>query len=331
MTRAPSADRRRPAHHRSVRDDVLRSWLGETVRPYSAPLGSMLEQHGLRRRGAADSALLMRLPVTPIAELGDGLAYVLEPTVQEFGRAASIPLQTQFLLADVRGRRDDFARRHVDPIHKPVVWCTVPTVDGALFVANTTTDLDRLADLGLRALAIVGVRDDDRVVLVGDGTDRIADWQLVLGCRRGGVALMRTSVVADDALGGSPTVVAGSAAAIGDVVEQGLPSSVRLVLVERGSGPAPSARPQADVEVVEWWTAPGARAAWARCPGGTGFHTWPDTELIEAVDGRLVWSAVGWYGSVWLRVDTGARASIERDECPTCGRTTPRVLPGDAG
>src|SRR5690606_38648829 len=160
-----------------------------------------------------DSTVLSRLPVTPLADLGDGRAYVLEPTVEEFGRAAPLPMQARFLFADVTGRRGDFARRHVDPAHKPVVWCAEPGPRGSLFVASTSHDLDRLADLGLRALTIAGVRADDRVVLVGHGGDRIAHWQFVLGCRRAGVALLRASVVDEDALAGSPTVVAGSARA----------------------------------------------------------------------------------------------------------------------
>lgn len=327
MSPAPSADRRRPAHQRSVRDDVLRSWLGQTVRPYSAVLGPVLDRYGVRRRGTADSSVLTRLPITPIDALGDGRAHVLEPTVPEFGRSASIPLQFRFLFADVTGRRDDFARRYIDPLHKPVVWSVVPRPHGPLYVANTSDDLDRLADLGMRALAIAGVRADDRVVEVGDGNDRIAQWQLVLGCRRAGVALLRRSVADDDPLAGEPTVVAGTAGAVRAVLRAGLPSSVRLLLVDRGCGPEPAPLPVTDVPVSEWWTAPGARATWARCPGGDGFHTWPEAELVEIVDGRLVWSAVGWYGSVWLRVDTGVVASIDPQTCGRCGRTTPRVRP----
>lgn len=323
-----SDDRRRPAQYESARDDVLRSWLGSTVHPYSPALGPVLDEHGFKVRGRADGRALRRLPVVSLAELGDGRRHVLEPTVHEFGRTAALSLQVRFLLDDVVGRRDQFARRHIDPLHRPVVWTVAPTEGGHLFVANTARDLDRLAVLGRRALATAGVRDDDRMVLVGDGGDELATWQLVLGCRDAGVALLRRPVSDPDAPPGSePTVVAGTAAALRRIV---LPPSVGRLLVLDGADVdvAPGHDvPGQEVAVARWWAPPPVRAAWPACPGGGGYHTWPEDELVELVEGRLVWSAVGWHGSVWLRVDTGVEASLAEGPCPHCDRTTPRVIP----
>jgi phenylacetate-coenzyme A ligase PaaK-like adenylate-forming protein len=80
-----------------------------------------------------------------------------------------------------------------------------------------------------------------------------------------------------------------------------------------------------------WWAPPGVRAAWATCEADQ-LHTWPEHEHLEVVDddglpaesGRLVWSAVGWRGSVWLRVALGPEGRVDRSAC-SCGRTTPRV------
>lgn len=267
--------------------------------------------------------------------LGDGRRFVLEPGDTGFGRSAPIADQVRFLLADVTGRRDDFARRHIDPSFKPVVWTTEPIRDPALvgslsagvrFTANTATDLDRLATLGRRGWGTSGIRPDDRVLLVDEGHGSTTYWQMVLGCRNAGIALLTCSPAQAPALvaEASPTVVAGSSAAV-TAVAGNFSTSVRSVVVDAGHEPAPL--PDLDLPIAEWWTPPTARASWVSCPGGSGFHTWPEDELIEFVDGELIWSAVGWHGSVWLRVATGIAATVDESACTSCGRTTPRVTP----
>src|SRR5207245_10547740 len=44
-------------------------------------------------------------------------------------------------------------------------------------------------------------------------------------------------------------------------------------------------------------------------------------------DGEVVWSALGWKGSVFLRLRTGVYGALDESACPECGRTTPRLLP----
>ncbi|WP_436793101.1 hypothetical protein [Actinospongicola halichondriae] len=319
-------DHRRPAQYTSERDDRLRRWLGTTVRSYSSALAGVLDEHGIDRPRRSTPEALRALPMTDIAELGDGRGFVLEPGEDGFGRSAPIADQVRFLFADVTGRRDDFARRNIDPSYKPVLWTHERTVDDHLFVANTATDLDRLATLGRRGWATSGVRSDDRVLLVGDGDGSTTHWQMVLGCRNAGVSFLTCGLerAADLLATASPTVLAGSATTLGSLADV-IPSSVRALAVDAGHDPAPL--PEIDLPMAEWWKAPAARAAWVSCPGGTGFHTWPEDELVEVVDGELVWSAVGWHGSVWLRVATGIAATIDETGCPSCGRTTPRVEP----
>ena len=40
----------------------------------------------------------------------------------------------------------------------------------------------------------------------------------------------------------------------------------------------------------------------------------------------MVWTALGWKGSVLLRLRTGAYGTIERGPCVGCGRTIPRLV-----
>ncbi len=318
-------DHRRPAQYASERDDSLRGWLGTTVRSYSPALGPVLADRGIDRPRRSTVSALRSLPITDVAALGDGRSYVLEPGERGFGRSAPIADQVRFLLADVTGRRDDFARRHIDPVFKPVLWTAEPEGADVRFVASTASDLQRLGQLGRRGWATSGVRSDDRVLLVHDGSASTTHWQMVRGCRNAGIAFLVCSPGEADALltQASPTVLAGRTALVRELVPA-VPPSVRIVVVDAGHDPEPV--PQLRLPVAEWWSAPAARAAWVSCPAGQGFHTWPEDELVEIVDGELVWSAVGWHGSVWLRVATGIAATLDEATC-ACGRTTPRIEP----
>jgi hypothetical protein len=331
-----SDDRRRPEQYASARDDVLRRWIGDTVYPYSTELRTSLDAAGLGRRGVRTAADLRRLPPVTLADLGDGTSFALRPTAEAVAGFAPVGERLRLQIADALGRRAELARRRFDPDHKPVVWTAHDAAGHAVLTASTTTDLDRLAGLGRRALAISGVVRTDRVLVLDPPGAGIGSWQLLLGCREAGVAVLQLGQDPDRRVveAARPTVVAGRSDAVACLVAAGLPDTVGRLLVHDAADDR-----HADVlagpglPVAEWWAPPAARAAWVRCPGGTGFHTWPIHELVEIVDpagaaterGELVWSAVGWHGSVWLRVRTGVTATVAPGACPSCRRTTPRV------
>lgn len=330
-------DRRRPGEYESARDDRLRRWATESVHPFSRPLRAALDEAGLHKRGMRRTADLQRVPIVSVAELGDGRRHVLEPDAAGVEERAGWSLSTRLWLAEALGRRDRFAAGHVDPEFKPVAWTVADVAGSPLFVANAAPDLDRLAELGRRALGISGVTAGDRILLLAPTGSGIAHLQLVGGARMSGVPVLHAD--AADAVVqqlANATVVAGTLAVVGKVAADGLGPAVRLLLVLDGPIAADRRDELRDrgVDVADWWTPPGARAAWARCRAGRGFHTWPTWEVTEIVDrsgepadrGRLVWSAVGWHGSVWWRVDTGRLAGIDPEAC-ACGRTTPRLVP----
>lgn len=326
-------DRRRTEQYASDRDAELRSWLSSAVYPYSPVIRRELDAAGLGRRGVRTAADLTRLPAVPLADLGDGKAHVLEPTAESIAAHGSPQTRLRLRVADVFGRRPELAREHVDPRFRPALW----TVSGGLFVASTRADLDRLAALGRRSLSISGVRQDDRVLVLDPAGGRIGPWQLLSGAREAGVAVLHADQAGPELVERSePTVLAGRASSLCAAADAGLPTSVRLLVVHDGPLPDGSQRAALDataLPVAEWWQPPAARAAWVRCPGGRGFHTWPTDEIVEVLDetgrpaerGELVWSPVGWFGSVWLRVQTGVGVMVDTARCDQCGRTTPRV------
>lgn len=332
-----SEDRRRAGQMAARRDEVLRRWIADEVHPFCAPVRAQLDRSGLGRRGVRGVEDLGRLPVTELAELGDGRDWVLQPTADGIRATGGLELRARLLLADVLGRREGFVRRDVDLPYKPVCW-TVDPVPGQppLFVGATTTDLDRLAELGRRALAVSGVAAHDRILCAGTDSG-VGPLQLELGARDAGVSHLSTGPDLDPELlrSAGPTVVAAAPDALRRAVEAGLPEGVRLLIAL--VGPATDAsglralRRRSGRPVRLWWAPAGVRAAWATCEADE-LHTWPEHEHVEAVDddgrpapeGRLVWSAVGWRGSVWLRVALGPTGAVDRTPC-RCGRTTPRV------
>lgn len=334
-----SEDRRRTGQHESRRDDTLRRWIADEVHPYAEPVRALLDASGLGRTGVRTAADLSRLPVTELAALGDGRRWVLDPRADRIRAGGTLELRMRLMGADVLGRRDDFVRRHIDAPYKPVRWTAAPTPDGVLLTSATSTDLDQLAVLGRRALAVSGVVLSDRLVCTEPPGAGVGPLQLELGAREAGVAHLAVDIEADPRVVhvADPTVLTGTPATLHRALDAGLPDCVRLLIVHLGpagggAGLGGLAR-RAGRPVRLWWSPPGVRAAWATCEAEQ-LHTWPDHEHLETVDaegrpageGRLVWSAVGWRGSVWLRVALGPVGRVDRTPC-TCGRTTPRVLP----
>jgi len=332
-----SDDFRRTGQAEARRDQVLRRWIAEEVHPFCAPVRAQLDRHGLGRRGVRTADDLGRLPVTDVVELGDGRAWVLRPTAEGIRAAGGLELRARLLLADVVGRREGFVRRDVDLPYKPVCWTAEPVPGGGpLFVGSTTTDLDRLTELGRRALAVSGVAAHDRIVCAG-AAGGVGPLQLELGARDAGVSHLCTGPDLDPAFlaAARPSVVAATPDTLRRAVDEGLPEGVRLLLAH--VGPATDARGLGALRrgsgrpVRLWWAPAGVRAAWPTCDADE-LHTWPEHEHLETVDdagrpapeGRLVWSAVGWRGSVWLRVALGPTGAVDRRPC-RCGRTTPRV------
>lgn len=329
-----SDDRRRPGQHTSRRDQALRRWIADEVHPFCEPVRAQLDRSGLGRRGVRTAHDLARLPVTELADLGDGRGHVLEPNADRIRGSAGIEMRTKLLVADVLGRRESFARREVDGPYKPVRWIAERHPAGTLFVGVTNTDLDELAVLGRRALAVNGITPSDRLLCTGLDAG-IGPLQLELGARDAGVAHLTGGGVDPALLAAvAPTVVAGTAASLGRAIDVGLPDSVRLLVVHvgRGGDDLAGLRARSRRPLRLWWAPAGVRAAWVTCEADQ-LHTWPEHEHLEVVDddgrpaesGRLVWSAVDWRGSVWLRVALGPHGRVARTTC-SCGRTTPRVL-----
>lgn len=106
------------------------------------------------------------------------------------------------------------------------------------------------------------------------------------------------------------------------------------------------------VRVQAVWAPESSRALWGECRPPTadpaeatyGLHTYPDLEVVDVRDpasganaaegtpGEIVVTSLGWRGTAFVRVATGAwtEGLSTSVPCPSCGRTVPRLAPAAA-
>lgn len=275
---------------------------------------------------------LSRVPSTALAEV-DPASCVLRPPAPTSG-----------------GRRGRRARRAMEHAYKPIHW----VVQDGVPIGSSAADLERLGDLGARSLTRSGVGPGDVVVSVLPAGPHLPYWEVVLGARHLGVSAVHLQPLpmSSDVARLRPTVLVGRPYDLGRLLGSGTDrngsgpgwrSRVRLVVaagepldagqrarLEGSLEPAASA-------VVSAWAPAGVRSLWWECPGGTALHAWPDAGLVEVVDplsgtavppgadGEVVWTAVGWHGSVLVRLRTAVFAAIEEGPCPSCREPGPRL------
>ena len=343
-----SWDRRRPEWVRARQDKALGEYLSGDVFPYSAFYRARFEGAGLGHRDVGSAAALRRLPTMTLADIDDPAAIVLRPDEASIQRYAGIGLVARVAWAKLRGTQSLLNERLIDPMFKPVHW----HVDEGIPIGSSPVDIERLGELGRRWLERAGLDPYDVVAGLLPAGPSLPYWQLVLGCRHAGVSAIHLGAHATPAqlAAVGPTVIAGRPTdllrmlepANGDDTVARAVARVHTVLVagdrldEATRSRIVNRLPSSTVAVAAW-APPGARALWSECRGGDGYHVAPDSELIEIIDplsgvplaghadGEIVWSALGWRGSVLLRLRTAAYGALDGAPCPTCGRTTPRV------
>ena len=287
---------------------------------------------------------LQALPPRALPALGLPETLLLRPSPEAVRKSGPRPLRRQLRRARLRRGRDGAMRGILDPLYKPIHWI----LENDMPVGCTETDLLRLAEIGSRSLQLAGVSPGDAIVGLLPPGPSLSSWQLALGAREAGIPLAglapSTSLEVVELLG--PTVLAGPPADLLRVL-RGLDEPVRSVIatvlvVTRSPLGAKDRRTLAraageQASVVELWSPPGVRALWTQCRGGEGVHTWPQAELVEVCgpddkpvppgeEGQLVWTGLGWRGTVLVRLATGVLGRLVEGTCDTCGRTTPRIL-----
>lgn len=340
----------------------MHRYLRTQVAPYSTRYGQVLAAQPVDRVDRLDAIPLT--PIDDLLADRDPSSFVLRPSSERIAASPDRRFRAAFWWARTTRRLSAFNREVVDPLYKPVHWHVVDGVerpgrrlpqpaDRRPFpVGYSRNDLDRLASIGRSSLEMAGVGPADVVVSLDPPGPTPAFWQLSLGARSAGVsALFLDGGATPDRIAAlAPNVLAGSAGRLRRLLDEGRREGLSFdglhTLLVVGAPPDPATRsrlsdlaggPARDVAVVAMWGPPGARALWTECRSGTDVHTWPAHEVLElvdpiagtalqpGVDGEVVYTPLGWRGSVVLRLRTGLVGCLDDTPCVSCGRTSPRL------
>ncbi|MEY2425879.1 MAG: hypothetical protein QOI61_1451 [Actinomycetota bacterium] len=272
---------------------------------------------GGRLRTLADLQLVA--PIT-LDDVGDGDEYMVRPTRVDLMRSGSPYMRLRTAWASTWGRWSAYLAS-IEPVYRPVHFFTADGVP----VGAAAADLVRLAGLGVEWLRNLGVGRHESVALVGGAGSGIEAWQLSGGTRRAGISL----AVLDDptvAARHNVNVLAGSEDAVLTALRGGRWPALRLVVVLGASNGRVAGSLRA-------WAPPGTRSVWYECQGGAayGWHTTSSAELIEVDEhGEVLWTGLGWAGTVFLRLRTDVSAMhIEDTPCAACGHVGARIVAGE--
>lgn len=336
-------ERAKAARVESEQRHALRYHIANEVRAYSPWWRQRLDQAGISSHGIRRISDLGRLPPLRIQD-ADPAGLVLRPDRQSVAAHGRASLAWRLRLVRMVGGAERFLRTQIEPDFKPIHWLAA----SGLPIGCSETDLERLAELGQRWLEAIGLQSDDAIVSVLPATPSLAFWELTLGARLAGIPLAALGpgvpVRVVQRLG--PTMLAGRAGDLLELLNEWRPDrDDPLSTIVVMGGPrldAGSQRRLRDLapgaDVLEAWAPPGVRSLWFQCRRGTGLHTEPSVELLETVDrtghatgpgeaGEIVWTSIGWRGSVFVRLATGAKGQVTPvGPCPACHRTSPRVL-----
>jgi hypothetical protein len=308
---------------------ALTRYLRRQVRAYSRHYRPILDRAFRDGRAGID---LDRLPVTRWSEVTDPRPFVLHPDYQSITRHGEPRLTAKVVWARLTGGTMRLNKTLFDPTYKPIHWLMADGVP----VGYSHADLERLAELGWHWLDGAGVKSTDVIVSVVPPGPTLGYWELVLAARK---ARLSAVFLPPDALIAQiarlhPTVLAGRPEDLARVLS-GPPedlADVRIVLAVDAPLPAEQRRrleaglADEDAIVLSAWAPHGVRSLWTECRGHHGLHTAPTAEYVEVVDDEIVWTAIGWFGSVFVRLATGVSGALVRGTCAACRRSTPRVV-----
>lgn len=307
-------DRRDAASWAGEQDRLLVEWLETEVRPYSAWWRERLAD--VEISGTAD---LRKVDARDAATLGaaggpGNPALLLAPSEDDVKRHAT-RAQLAGIVREVRGGAAEERRIALYRRYKPV-HVHRAGVDGALTIAYTRTDLDRLHLAGARLAEVLGLRAEDRLVSAVPPGPTLPFWGLyhaALGARMTalhprteGGDLVRDVVEACRVL--PPTVLAAPTAELRSLLLALGRAGARLpqlrTMLAVGRPPSPRRRalladlveevgadPSA-VRVQAVWAPSAARTLWGECrppladpaEAGYGLHVSPDLEHLGVRD-----------------------------------------------
>ncbi len=367
----PRWDLRSPEEIRDRQDRKLRRFLDRQVLAFSPHYRRIFEGAGLGRGSVRGLDDLPRIPFTTKEDIcptpGEpdrprGL--ILSPTRELIRRhwtlRSKVPLAWRYFRGGEPALVESLEREY-RPVS--VFFTTGRTALPTAFLL-TRYDLAILQEVGRRILEVTSIDPrEDKIMNLFPYAPHLAFWQVYyvgIGgtafiLNTGGGKVMGTEGILAAVEKIRPTYLVGIPGYIyhllraahargldlsfvkglalgGDQVTAAYRARVREILAQMGAG---------TIRIASVLGFTEARKCWSECPGEerSGFHTYPDLEVIEIVDpatgrpkadgetGELVYTSLDGRGSAVIRYRTGdlVIGGMTRTPCPHCGRTVPRL------
>lgn len=237
---------------------------------------------------------------------------------------------------------------------RPVfLTATTGTTEQPVSFLYTNLDISNLQIYGYRLLEVFAAQGDDRAVNIFPYAPHLAFWQTVFAgiahnnfvLSTGGGKTMGTQGNIDAISKVRPNIIIGEPNFLYHVVRTAKEAGRDFSLVRKvvlGASRVPlgfkekmasllAAMGAKDISILGTYGFTEAKCAWGECPTAlnfsSGYHTYPDREIFEVVDGELVYTDLDARGSCVLRYRTGdiVKGGIIYERCPHCKRTVPRI------
>ncbi|MBL4889157.1 MAG: phenylacetate--CoA ligase family protein [Candidatus Lindowbacteria bacterium] len=350
----------------SIQDKLLTAYLKEDVAPFHAYYNKAFKENGVdftHFKGVKD---LKNLPFTTKADMIDAIdedttAFILKPTPEGIKEHWPLKRKAPLGLTKILGGSES-AKRMIEKDFLPIfMTATTGRTTRPVPFMYSKTDVNRLRESGKRLAGIMGLTSKDRLLNVFPYAPHLAFWQVAFAGFEGGIFILSTG-------GGKTIGTAGNIRMLDRIQPSGMlgvPSYLYHVLrtareqkvsLKNMKSIVLGAEKIADTlrdKLVELTIECGgekpavmgtygfteAKIAWTECPGGTGYHLYPDMGVVEIINpdtgevlgegesGEIVYTAIGARGTMVVRYRTGdySEGGITHGPCPYCGLTVPRL------
>lgn len=350
---------------RNIQNEQLRSFFHHQL-PYSPAYRALFHRHKIRFDRIRTVRDLAKIPFTTKEDIAPTIdqpsrprGIILQPNEALIRRTAPKKLLGKMMMQKIF-QRD--IRPRLEWEYKPVHthFTTGRTSLPTPFVYSKR-DIEWLEETGRRAFKIAGASQDDVAVNCFPYAPHLAFWMAyhafmtvgMTSLHTGGGKTMGTEKIInaiERIKANVITVIPGYAYHLlreavkqgrdfsqlryvifgGERVSQGLRQKTRELLEKLGA---------LDAKILTTYALTESKTAWMQCSEQSGYHLYPDMEVVEIIDengnpvgenepGEIVITGINWRGSVVVRYRTGDMTKgMVTDPCPHCGRTVPRIHP----
>jgi phenylacetate-coenzyme A ligase PaaK-like adenylate-forming protein len=355
-----------PRQLRTLQDEKVR-YLFQHLLPYHPFYRAFLKQEKVTPSSIASCQDLMRVPFIAKADLlptpekpQRGRDFILQPTESLMKKHAPKGQLLGLLGKKLLGRDTKQALLHeFKPIH---LHFTTGRSAAQIPFAYTARDMDALDETAARIFEIAGGKEDDVIINAFPFAPHLAFWLVaavartveVLSLHTGGGKILGSEKILNSIEQLKGTIVATMPGfgyhLLRQAVAQGRDFSHVRLLILGGERVTPEMRHKMKAllaqvgaphaKVLATYALTEGKTAWVQCDEASGYHLYPDMEYIELVNeagervaegepGQIVYTSLGWRGSVVVRYKTGdfSQGMEWSSPCQYCGRMVPRLHP----